>query len=135
MVRALDEETYREDFVKRMSREARITYLRDVLDYPDDDPMGAVDDTLVDIIKGGPEPDDYAFDEDAAREAIQEGALEVSVRSSWYAPGHPAPSPDEFMILLALEAPPCASSASWTSTSNQSLRRSSIRTGIPRGLS
>ena len=40
-----------------------------------------------------------------AEERIQEDALEVCVRSGWYAPGDYAPEPEEFYILLCTGAP------------------------------
>lgn len=40
-----------------------------------------------------------------AEERIQEDALEVCVRSGWYAPGDYAPEPEEFYILLCTGGP------------------------------
>jgi hypothetical protein len=43
-------------------------------------------------------------DQDAARERISEDALEVCIRSGWYAPGGDA-TPSEFYILLTTGGP------------------------------
>lgn len=40
-----------------------------------------------------------------AEDRIQEGALEVCVRSGWHAPGDDAPEPEEFYILLCTGGP------------------------------
>jgi hypothetical protein len=40
-----------------------------------------------------------------SREAIQEDALSVQLRSGWYNPGNDAGSPDEFEILLCTGGP------------------------------
>ena len=43
---------------------------------------------------------------EAAREEIQESALEVSVRSGWHSPGGNA-KPDEYLVLLSTGGPAC----------------------------
>ena len=46
----------------------------------------------------------YEYDEDGMRERIDENALSVEVRRSWYAPGT-EDKPDEFCILLCTGGP------------------------------
>lgn len=54
------------------------------------------------------EPGELSFgdyhDPDLAREAIEEDALSVEVRSGWYTPGGDS-EPEEYMILLATGGP------------------------------
>lgn len=53
-------------------------------------------------IKGG----NATQDEESARETIQEGPLEVSVRDGWHSPGqHSQDGPQEFYILLSTGGP------------------------------
>lgn len=47
---------------------------------------------------------DGCKDQDEARERIEQGPLEVSIRSDWYAPGE-TPEPSEFRILLCTGGP------------------------------
>lgn len=51
------------------------------------------------------EPEGFEFDEDAARQTIQEDPLEVAVRSGWYSPGGEPGDPEEFKILLGTGGP------------------------------
>jgi hypothetical protein len=52
------------------------------------------------------DPDDFKYDEDSAREAIQEDPLSVQVRSDWYSPGdEEGQKPSEFEILLCTGGP------------------------------
>lgn len=57
----------------------------------------------VNIEDGTIEPEDFEFDEDAAREAIQEDPLSVEVRSGWSQPG--VLEAEEYMILLCTGGP------------------------------
>ncbi len=45
------------------------------------------------------------MDEDEIRQAIQEDALSVEVRSSWHSPGFEDSKPDKFNILLCTGGP------------------------------
>lgn len=108
MVRALYEDSYRKDFISKMTPEAKRAYLLDN-DYTEEEyelrlADGDVDDIVAELIESGPEPDDYCFDEDDARQTIQEDALDVSVRSGWQNVGEPL-TPSEFTILLATGGP------------------------------
>jgi hypothetical protein len=51
------------------------------------------------------EPDDFEFDEDEARQTIQDDALSVLVRSDWYELGSEDNEPAEFEILLCTGGP------------------------------
>lgn len=55
------------------------------------------------------EDEEFEFDEEAAREAIQESVLSIEVRSDWYSPGADAyddsRKPSEFNILLSTGGP------------------------------
>ena len=51
------------------------------------------------------EPDGFEFDEEKAREEIQEDPLSVQVRGGWYSPGDDKPDPEEFEILLCTGGP------------------------------
>lgn len=108
MVRALDEDTYREDFIERMTPKEKRAYLLDN-DYTEEEyemrlADGDVDDIVAELIESGPEPDDYCFSEDDARQTIQDDALDVSVRSGWKNVGEPL-EPSEFTILLCTGGP------------------------------
>jgi hypothetical protein len=107
MVRALDEDTYREDFVAAMTAEEKLKYMREDLDWDDERIEDADDDDIAQAIADGDEPDDYRFDEDEARQTIQEDALSVEVRSPWYSPcaSEEDRKPDEFQILLCTGGP------------------------------
>jgi hypothetical protein len=51
-------------------------------------------------------PDDFEWDEEEARERIQEDALSVQVRGDWHTPGdEDAGKPTEFEILLCTGGP------------------------------
>jgi len=80
-----------------------------VEDYTEDDI-----DTLREMVgeqieRGMIEPDGFAFDEDEARQAIEEDALSVEVRSDWYSPGSSDADtrPAQFCILLCTGGPAC----------------------------
>lgn len=108
MVAALDEDTYREGFISKMTPEAKRAYLLDN-DYSEEEyelrlAEGDVEDIVAELIESGPEPDDYDFDSDAAHDTITQDALDVSVRSSWQNAGEPL-TPSEFTILLATGGP------------------------------
>ena len=53
------------------------------------------------------EPDGFEFDEEEARQTIQEDALSVEMRSGWYNPGSLDATPEEYMILLCTGGPAC----------------------------
>lgn len=61
------------------------------------------------IIADTVEPDDFDWDEDSARQAIEEDALSVEVRSPWFMVGSPSEDtkPSEFCILLCTGGPAC----------------------------
>ncbi len=62
-------------------------------------------DMLAQEIEDGYEPEGFEFDEDAAREAIQEDPLSFQVRSGWYSPGSEDNEPEEFELLLSTGGP------------------------------
>jgi hypothetical protein len=70
---------------------------------PDLDTDG-VREQLTRDIDDGFDPDDFKFDEDAAREEIQESPLSVQVRSGWHNPGEESDAA-EFEILLTTGGP------------------------------
>jgi hypothetical protein len=59
----------------------------------------AIEDETID------DPDGFEFDEEAAREAIEEDPLSVEVRSDWYTPGSENREPGEYCILLCTGGP------------------------------
>ena len=104
MVRALDREAAAEDYAATLGREKCLGLLADYEDKPDDI------DELRELVANGLgrdtlDDDDFEFDEDEARERIQEDPLEVSVRSGWYPIGSDETAPEEFKILLCTGGP------------------------------
>jgi hypothetical protein len=75
----------------------------------DADPGETIDelkDRLVDAITDESiEPDGFEFDEESARELIQDDPLEITIRSGWESLGTTAFTPEEFCILLGTGGP------------------------------
>ena len=64
-------------------------------------------DSIVEMVARLRATDDNGLrpDADEARQAIEEGALSVQIRSGWYTPGTDKPAPEEFEILLCTGGP------------------------------
>lgn len=107
MVRALDRETAAEDYVETLEREqceALYSTAHDEADTPnlsDEDLKSEVAELLADETV---DDSGFEFDEDEARERIQEDALSVEVRSGWATVGETL-EPSEFCILLCTGGP------------------------------
>lgn len=72
---------------------------------PDED-LDAMRETVAGMIEDETlEPSDFEWDEDDARQTIEEDALSVQVRSGWYQPGSDDTNPQEFEILLCTGGP------------------------------
>lgn len=115
MVGKLTRKGAAEIFAEEQNREQVIAFL-DEFDCPveperwDGESDTELREFLVDAIRdGGFEPDDFKFDEESARETIQESVLSVEVRSDWYSPGADSDDdsrkPSEFCILLSTGGP------------------------------
>lgn len=104
MVRALDRKTAAEDFLDKMNPQSVCDFLSDheVILEPDEDPKEAALELMT--AQYPEEPDGFVFNEDEARERIQEDALSVEVRSGWTTVGEPL-EPSEFRILLCTAGP------------------------------
>lgn len=113
MVRALSRETAAEDYAAKLSREKCVELLTEAgIECRDEETLEELQEAVaVNIDDETIEPDDFEFDEDEARERIQEDALSVEVRSDWYTPGcgadDNARKPAEFQILLCTGGPAC----------------------------
>jgi len=111
MVRALEEETAADDYAATLdARECRLI-IRDHDEEADVDldldnlraevavivQYNCIDfDTL--------EIEPFDFDEDKAREVIEEDPLSIEVRTGWHSPG-PCSTPEEYKILLCTGGP------------------------------
>lgn len=111
MVRAMDKETAAQDYAKELTREKCVELLESAsIQCYDTEDLETLQEAVASNIEDGTlEPDDFEFDEDSARERIQEDALSVQVRSGWFTPGHEAEKlkPAEFEILLCTGGPAC----------------------------
>lgn len=112
LVRALDRSTAEEDYCHNLTREDSMRILGNCrIEYSDAQPTDELQEMII-ARMGGRFPaisdDDIGFewDEDSAREAIQEHPLEVCVRSGWVA-SKADMEPEEFMILLGTGGPAC----------------------------
>lgn len=115
MVANLELETAARYHAEHLERNALIEVL--LKNNDDETPAGffedQADDELVDLFVeavtgkfADPEKYGMEFDEEAARERIQEDALSVQVRSDWYSPGdEDGAKPAEFEILLTTGGP------------------------------
>jgi len=109
MVAALTREGAADIYVKDLTREECVKLLTDnELDYDqendsDEDLREAVAEFITDETI---DPDDFEFDEDGARQTIQEDPLSVQVRGDWGDPGSDdLATPVEFEILLCTGGP------------------------------
>lgn len=107
MVAALDRGQAAELYACNLSRERCVELLTDAsIDTTDDEPVEDLREAVAaNIADNTIEPDDFEFDEEAARQAIEEDALSVEVRSGWYTPGSEDNKPEEYMILLCTGGP------------------------------
>lgn len=115
MVAALDEEKARrfaaEEYAKGLVRERCVELLTEVsIESYDDETVETLREAVVENIADETlEPDDFEFefDEDDARQTIQEDPLSVQVRSDWYTLGadDTEKAPAEFEILLCTGGP------------------------------
>lgn len=107
MVRAMDRETAAEDYAASLSREECAKVLGDHGCYNlADETDGECREHVADLLnRERIELDGFKFDEEAARERIQEDALSVEVRKGWYTPGDEPKRPTDFTILLCTGGP------------------------------
>lgn len=106
MVRALSRETAAEDYARNASRERCVELLTEAgIECRDEETIEEVREALaVNIEDETIDPDDFEFDEDGARERIQEDPLSLEVRSGWTTPGAEM-EPAEFCLLLCTGGP------------------------------
>lgn len=113
MVAALSLETAAPAFVAELTDEEVTAHLvayyteneeEDMLDSLKGRDADNIRELLTQEIEDGYEPDGFEFDEDAAREAIQEDPLSFQVRSGWHSPGEES-EPEEFELLLSTGGP------------------------------
>lgn len=111
MVQAMDKESVAREYAKKLSRETCVILLNEAgIECRDSENIGELMEAVaVNIGDGTLSPDDFEFDDEEAREAIQQDPLSVEVRSGWYAPGAPEDDrkPFEFTILLCTGGPAC----------------------------
>lgn len=113
MVEALDEEKVKEvaadEYAKDLSRERCVELLLEAsIDSSDDESIEDLREAVsVNIADGILEPEDFEFefDEEEARQTIQEDALSVQVRGDWHTPGDEPDGAVEFEILLCTGGP------------------------------
>lgn len=107
MVANLSRESAAEIYVRDLAPERVIELLAD----EESDENTTIDDLreqLAELItQEAIEPNDFEFDEEEARQTIQEDALSVQVRSDWYSLGadESEKAPAEFEILLCTGGP------------------------------
>ena len=111
MVAALDRERAMVAYVKELSDEEiqELAVEASVIEPEDEEKETDIESlrerVLWEVENSGFEPSAFEFDEDEARQTIQEDALSVQVRSGWYTLGEDQPEPEEFEILLCTGGP------------------------------
>lgn len=116
MVRGLERETAVEDYVSGLNLEQCTKLLNEAEidtkelsgDLSEDAQLERAREMVLESMEGrfpSIEPDDFEFDEDEARQRIQEDPLSVEVRKDWYTPGDEPEKPSEFCILLCTGGP------------------------------
>lgn len=113
MVAALDEDTARrtaaEEYAKNIDRDRCVELLTEAsIDTNDDESVETLREAVIENIADETiEPDDFEFefDDEDARQTIQEDPLSVQLRSGWYTPGEEKPEAEEFEILLCTGGP------------------------------
>lgn len=108
MLAACDKEQAAAAFAETLTREQCTELLKDSgFVHSDDAPLEDLRELVADGICdrfGSIEPDDFEFDEDAARQTIQEDPLSVEVRSGWQTVGEELTAA-EYCILLCTGGP------------------------------
>jgi hypothetical protein len=108
MVAALDKETAAQSYAENLTKEQCIELLTSVsIDTSEDEDIDVLREAVaVNISDDTLEPDDFEFNEDEARQTIEEDPLSVEVRSGWYSPGDTENAkPIEYNILLGTGGP------------------------------
>jgi len=117
MVAALDEDKSRDaaiaEYIEGLTDEQVQTLAKEAsIIEPEDRAEGLPVDAMRERIKwememSNFEPDDFSFefDDEEARQTIQEDALSVQVRGAWHSPGDTDVEDDEFEILLCTGGP------------------------------
>ncbi len=107
MVAGLDRETAARYFVEKLSdEEVNNLIAKHEIEADEGETVEELRNRLFDgIEEESIEPDGFEFDEDAARQAIEEDALSLEVRSGWYSPGSEDNKPEEFCLLLGTGGP------------------------------
>lgn len=111
MVAKLTREGAAREYVKELSREQVASLLEQEKNcwITANDPVGLEEefreDLIAALIDERIEPEDFEFDEEQARQEIQEDPLSIQVRGDWYTPGEDKPDPSEFEILLCTGGP------------------------------
>jgi len=106
MVDNLDKDTFIDNQVLTLDAEKCKEILTENDISFDSDDLETLQELVSENVKDGTiEPDNFDFDEDAAREAIQDDALEICVRSDWYDLGSKDNKPSEFYILITTGGP------------------------------
>lgn len=108
MVAALDIETAAKAYVKDLTKtQCKKLLVGNTVKRPDEDEVEQWRETVVEaIVEFSIEPEDFEFDEEDARERIQEDPLSVEVRSGWCS--NPSElKPEEYTILLCTGGPAC----------------------------
>lgn len=108
MVRALELETAAEDHVETLTREQHVALLNEYhqgeVDYSALDDETIAEELAELITEEEIRPPDFEWDEDAARQAIDDDPLSVEIRSGWQSPGQEL-EPDEYCLLLCTGGP------------------------------
>jgi hypothetical protein len=106
MIAAMSKDESADLYASNLSREKCIELLASIdIDSDDDESTEDLREAVAENIKDDSlEPDDFEFDEETARETIQEDALEIQVRSDWHSLGEES-TPSEYYILLCTGGP------------------------------
>lgn len=106
MIDATDKERAAAAFAKSLSREQCIKILTNECSIQcDDEELDELQDAVATNIEDETcSPDGFEFDEDDARERIQEDPLEITVRSDWVSTSDEM-KPSEYCILLTTGGP------------------------------
>jgi hypothetical protein len=112
MLAKLDRDSAIDLFASDLSREDCVALLASIsIDSNDDEPVEDLREAVAENMKDHTLDEDdvegFEFDEDEARQAIEEDPLSVEVRSPWFTVGSPDADtrPAEFCILLCTGGP------------------------------
>lgn len=108
MISGLSRLTAAAEYARDLSREKCVAVLTDLcgIECRDEESIEDLREAVsVNVADSTCEPPDFEFDEEAARDRIQEDPLEISVRTDWHPIGADDSKPTHYRILLCTGGP------------------------------